>query len=115
MINNTEWNDLLTLVSDILPVAHLEVVDHRGHPVLVLLGQRFEIGGLHGCNSLDSRGAAIFVASATTSNVGGKERWRVGAVNTKPQETLTRSLKEGGNPRRLKLLEGKWATKNLIM
>lgn len=74
-----KWNDLLTLVPDILPVAHLEVVDHGGHPVLVLLGQRFEIGGLHGCNSLDSRGAAIFVASARTSNAGGDtERERVG-------------------------------------
>lgn len=33
----------------------------------------------------------------------------LGGVNTKPQETLTGSLKEGGNPRRLKLLEGKWS------
>jgi hypothetical protein len=30
-------------------------------------------------------------------------------VNAKPRETLTGSLKEGGNPRRLKLLEGKWS------
>lgn len=97
MLNNTEWNDLLTLVSDISPVAHLEVVDHGGHPVLVLLGQRFEIGGLHGCNSLDSRGAAIFVARTRTSNVEGRER-KSGGVNTKPHETLTGTLKEGGKP-----------------